>query len=242
VYDDPLDRVWCDLDILVASADFDEAFGRLLRAGFSEVPAPPSRGRTYRRYYEWTLDGPVGIPVELHRDIAAHGLFSVDLAGFLERAVPFTMGHTPALGLAPDDLLLMLCLHIVKGHFWVQAKHFRDIALVTMRQEVDWRRFERAAIESNAPWGVYYVLSVSARRYGARIPAEALRVLAPRGVRRLWLDRSLDPERFDLARIAATPPWRLRLRYASPWIGLYEKALPLVVKYGWNRVREIIHL
>lgn len=222
-YDDPGEREYVDLDLLVRPAQFVPAVGALERAGFTRLPATEGRSATEQGYYCYTLVSPYAVPVEVHRAFAAHGRYPIDVEALFGRAVPFRVGGVETRGLDPEDLLCHLCIHAAKSDFFFMArKHVRDVERVVRQGTVDWEVVVGRVKRSGSAAGAFYLLTAACRQHGAVIPATVLESLRPIGVRRWWLDRHLDPSAFPIYRFGqhrtAQVQWRLTFPLIdSPW-------------------------
>ena len=138
----PTERVWCDLDILARPDQFDAAIEALTRQAFKQPPFDRRPRASAPCYHNIALQGTYGFHLGLHRDLTPHGRYPVSIEDLFCRAETFWFLETEARGLAPADLLLHLCLHMMKSYFCaVERKHIRDIALVVTRRTIDWRLF-----------------------------------------------------------------------------------------------------
>jgi hypothetical protein len=108
--------------------------------------------------YEYTFDGPAGrnlleiqwdiVPRFYAVDFPMHELFSragqVELAGRCVKSV------------APEDLLLTLCVHAAK-HAWIRLCWLRDIAVAMSSLSLDWH----ALLSRAAEFGILRIVGVS---------------------------------------------------------------------------------
>ena len=148
-YGDIALRSFEDLDIVLPQRDVAKANELLMDLG-------------YRLRYPWLLsagaqeslvpgeyhyrDTARGLLVELHTEITLrHFPLRPDLADLASRLVPVSLsGHTIRT-LAPEDMLLFLCVHGAKD-FWERISWVADIAEFLQAQPLDWDvLFERAA-------------------------------------------------------------------------------------------------
>ncbi|MBP7865752.1 MAG: nucleotidyltransferase family protein [Acidobacteria bacterium] len=210
VYPSPVDRDWVDLDLLVPPARFAAATAALAGAGFAPLPGEPGRAATEARFYHAALEGPHGLPVELHRDLCSQKRYPVDVDAMLRRAVAFDFLGLPARGLGAEDLLLHLCLHMAGSHFNVARKHVTDLARVAARLPLAWPVFLEGAAAARCRVGAFYALTAAVRQDGAAVPGAVLAALEPSARRRRWLDRHLDPAAFPVSRLAAGGAWAAR--------------------------------
>lgn len=142
-------RQFKDLDILVSREEVLEAKDLLLAQGYqSALPLTREQEVALLKWEnDFTLVHPIkGVLVELHWEITPKFLsFPVRHMGLWERLVPIQLGGKTLMSLAPEDLLLVICVHSTK-HTWESLGWIRDVAaLVDRCSKRDWGRIlERA--------------------------------------------------------------------------------------------------
>ncbi len=140
VYGDLALRNFSDLDFLIAPADFEAAKQALAELGyrpFTEL-GPETERLWLRIGYERAFDGPAGRNlVELQWRVLPY-FYAVDLRidDLLMRCGRAALAGREVPALAPEDLLLVLCLHAAK-HLWMRLIWVCDIA-ETLRQPADY--------------------------------------------------------------------------------------------------------
>jgi hypothetical protein len=105
-----------------------------------------------------------------------------DPAEYWERARPIAMAGGTALALAPEDLLLHLCLHVAYHHCFVFGlRPACDIAETIDRfgTELDWPALVERAARHDRQRGVYLALRLAAELAGAAVPDTILASLRP---------------------------------------------------------------
>jgi len=140
VYGDLALRNFSDLDFLIAPADFAAAKQALAELGYrTSTELRPEAERFWLRIgYECAFDGPAGRNlVELQWRVLPH-FYGVDLRidDLLARSGRTAVGGREVPALAPEDLLLVLCLHAAK-HLWMRLIWVCDIA-EALRQPADY--------------------------------------------------------------------------------------------------------
>ncbi|MFI5114669.1 MAG: nucleotidyltransferase family protein [Terriglobales bacterium] len=140
VYGDLALRNFSDLDFLIAPADFEAAKQALAELGYlpSQELSPEAERLWLRIGYERAFDGPAGRNlVELQWRVLPH-FYGVDLRidDLLARSGRAALGGREVPALAPEDLLLVLCLHAAK-HLWMRLIWVCDIA-EALRQPTDY--------------------------------------------------------------------------------------------------------
>jgi hypothetical protein len=126
-------RTFADLDLLVPGGDVRRAGAVLAALGYRP-------GRRLTDVREWSFQRVDGaVTVELHWGIAPWQ-FAVPIALADLRRVPVAIGDHEVAHLAPEDLLLTLCVHGSK-HRWDRLQWIADVAeLVRARSGLDWQR------------------------------------------------------------------------------------------------------
>lgn len=196
-------RQFGDLDILVREKDFYTAKALFLSQGFQPWKSltPLEESRHFRREHAYTLvRSHDGLRLDLHwrmtQERYAFGLDIESLWGRLRR-MPFC--GREVLGLSPEDLLMILCLHGSK-HCWERLAWVCDIAeVVQANPDLNWQQIlaKNAAIDSSG--ALLLGLELARNLLGARLPAPVLSVIdADRKVRRV--SRLIQSRLFDRTR------------------------------------------
>jgi Uncharacterised nucleotidyltransferase len=180
VYGDLALRNFSDLDFLIAPADFEAAKQALAELGYSpSAELGPEAERIWLRIgYERAFDGAAGPNlVELQWGVLPY-FYAVDLRNddLLMRSGRVALSGRELAALAPEDLLLVLCLHAAK-HLWMRLIWVCDIA-EALRQPTDYAQvFERAHV-----LGIARILAVSfwlvKNVLGSPIPKSAEEIIA----------------------------------------------------------------
>lgn len=216
-YENPSQRLYGDLDLLVKPGDFELAAEALVKNSFQPVVFTGFSKRVQDDFKHWEYQSPQGIIVELHRWLSGHDRYAIDMEGLFARAETFLFGETPALGLATEDLLLHLCLHMGTSYFKViERKHIRDIALLAGKRGIDWPVFMKRVNNAGAGTIAYYALLASKLQEGAEIPDRVLGKLHPGFIRRLWLEAHVDPSSYPLYRFPRHSMKRVKRRLLLP--------------------------
>lgn len=142
-------RRFLDLDVMVRKADVSGAMRVLTGMGYSAgkewTEAQEDLLLRTQHNLQFTKDDKRLI-VELHWEVASE-LFARSLQAetLWDRLVPLELNGETVKTLAPEDLLLSLCVHGSK-HMWERLSWICDVAeLVRSHPEIDWQVvFERA--------------------------------------------------------------------------------------------------
>jgi alkylhydroperoxidase family enzyme len=174
VYADVSLRPMADVDLLVRSADLERTSALLASRGYA--PAAPAPGDAHQAAIDENLHvepvrKPGGPLVEIHYAIGVPSrVGGVDMDGVWSRMEPARVGGADALVLAPEDLILHLCIHVALHHgFDSRLVQLMDLHTVVdgLGDRIAWTTVDRRARE----WGV--------RRAVALTFALAERLLGP---------------------------------------------------------------
>jgi len=192
VYDEPLDRVSNDLDLLIGESGAFLAAQKLLELGYQEKNTfkgrPVSRAEYHERLFWRTLvDERVRFPVELHTAFAQRTRYRIPYMALIDRALPFPQGGAGAYRLTDVDQLLHLAVHLCREQFKSPLKNLLDVHL-WIERGIDWP----LAVARAKAWGcataLAQTLRLSERVFETHIPSELYRRLGYRGLRGRYLD------------------------------------------------------
>ena len=223
-----------DLDLLVRPGDVTAVRQTLEARGYVDADQPPDQPplsdvqrRMYERYQcEYLFVRPHDeMAIEPHWDLSQRPLaLDVDYRGMLDRARPVRLSGRMVLSLAPDDLLVALCVHGAKHH-WERLAWIQDVAGVL----ATWPDLDVAAAVERARRRGYarlLLVSLAVAEACTGVPlAPSIRqaiaadptvgVLLREIVDGLFLDHRTEPrnDRVDPFRIRLRERWSDRLRY-----------------------------
>jgi hypothetical protein len=148
VYGDIALRRFSDLDILIHATDVPVAKAEVRELGYTptldlneaEQSAHVASG------HEWAFDGPLGNNLlEIQwRVLPRFYAVEFSIRDFFERASLVELGGRFVRTLAPEDLLLVLCVHTAK-HVWSRLSWLCDIAETMRSQPIDYISAYRTA-------------------------------------------------------------------------------------------------
>lgn len=152
---DPSLRAFADLDLLVASDDFDTAIRALEQRGI-ERRLPERRPGFDRRIGRSVgMKSPDGVEIDVHRTLAAGGLgLRIPLDDLFADADRFTLGGTTVQALSYDHRALHAAYHAIVGTITPDLRTTRDLAVHLARRDSDPARLSAEA----ARWGATTVL------------------------------------------------------------------------------------
>ncbi len=148
-YGDLTLRDFSDMDLLIPKRAIEEARAILLTQGY-EQKAPARESDHDEGPYHVFVKKRTLFRVDLQWVMAhEHFTFHLDRPEFWAQRMPVRLGNKMVQGLAPEDLLIVLCVHGSK-HAWEQLKWVCDVAeLLRSHPDLDWERiFSNASI-----WG-----------------------------------------------------------------------------------------
>lgn len=117
-----------------------------------------------------------GVECDLHEhhDVNMNGVLPISFDRIWRDARPVSWHGADAFVMAPEDLLISLCVNACRKRF-LRLKGLFDIAESTMRlQGLDWTRLAARAREDGCEGIVYAALRVTASTLGASVPPSAL--------------------------------------------------------------------
>jgi len=170
-----------DLDLLVHRADALRAAGALQALGYDfSVGVNPEGTLAYDHHLPRMIKRRAA-SVEVHvlllppRD----GL-TVDIDGLWMRARPLAPGSRH-LTLAPEDLLLHICIHSAYGHLGeFGLRPLCDVTtIVETFPSLDWPAICQRAAEWRAARGIFLTLYLAVECLGADVPASVLAAMRP---------------------------------------------------------------
>lgn len=228
VYPEVALRPMADIDLLVRPADLPAVKRALAAAGFRTPDATLAAEEAFRAFLHFVRDGTV---IDLHWEIAHYtrfeGIVRVDHAALWSRARPFEADGERGLGLAPEDALLHLALHLTLGSEFGRAIWFSDIDALLRRSAArfDWKAMAAEAGRWRVGAIVGYVLDVLRESFDTPVDPESVARLRPRRVRRAIVG----------AAIGTTSPPSITGRLADARVYLAQTVL-------MDRVRDVLRL
>ncbi|HVQ38618.1 MAG TPA: nucleotidyltransferase family protein [Pyrinomonadaceae bacterium] len=174
-------RQFADLDILVRKRDVWRCQQLLVSKGYQphfnitprQLPAFLKLGYVQM----FTRDRGMSI-VELHWSIASRFfMFPFDSDRFWSRLVQMDLAGRKVLALAPEDLLLILCVHGAKD-LWERLEWICGIAeLVRANPDVDWQAVRQHAKELGAERILLLGLLLARQLFAANLPAHVVKMI-----------------------------------------------------------------
>ena len=135
-YGDVALRSFQDLDVIVRPNEFEPALDALQTSSYALVESAEGRFHATLEHEE------TGVLVELHRDVVQRERFPIglELAAMWERLTEVGLLGQKVPSFAPEDTLLLLCLHGAK-HEWQGLTWLCDLAeYLRAHPSLDWDR------------------------------------------------------------------------------------------------------
>lgn len=183
VYGDVSWRPFADLDLLVPKRQADDVLEELLEAGYEpEQELTASERDQFRRTeYHHTLSSPDGVyQVEVHWRVAPERFpYPFDYDAMRERGVSVEIKGRSIPTLAPEDHLLVCCLHGCR-HRWEKLKWLVDVAAFAEHEAiaVDWPTVFAEARRLGIERMVALALALARNLLDADLPSDAAVALA----------------------------------------------------------------
>ena len=184
-------RRMSDVDFLVRVGDVAAYDAHLRRQGYQPTPHPTKAIVVSDNHCnaQYRAEGTRKLPLELHWRLANDSWSrSVDEEGIWARAIPHPQFAPDAHVMAPEDLVLYLCLHLKHHTFGTPLTQIWDLAEIVRSSSfaVDWPTVRARAREWRltealgiALYMVSDVLGVSTRHACDWTPAPAVTMLLP---------------------------------------------------------------
>jgi hypothetical protein len=194
VYPDPVLRPFADLDVLVRPEDRRRADAALLALGHRRVADAHTWEFDVEHDGATLYAGPDGVHVDLHWALVTEPRYAWSgeaATAVWERATRLTLAGRRTRGLAREDLVLYLAMHLAVHHALAGLLRHWDVALVLGAGPLDWDALLARAERWRVRRPLYVVLRGVEETFGPLVPAAVLTALAPRGPRAALLDALL---------------------------------------------------
>ena len=237
VYEDRALRSMGDADLLVRRVALPRVDQILRRLGWDQPLADDATAPRQPGGHQLPTFVRDSARIEVHWSIEDDDSpFAIDVDGLWQRAHPVQVAAVAGLALAPEDLLLHLCLHASYNHGWLQfeagLRPLVDIE-ATLRHfahRIDWDVFTQRAFGWKVQRCVWLTLTLANCLLGADVPERILAALAPQAV-----DRNV----VDSAVTLAVTNYYAEVTHALPALGrrwLIKRRQILSVPEWWREV------
>lgn len=183
VYPEPALRGMADVDIMVDRENLAKAEAIFLERGWGPRTRPDVDEFCARSNHLAKLTKPGSVVLEIHYHIERPtSPFRIPVDVLWASARRLEIAGVTTLGLAPEELIIHLCIHASYHHQFSRAplKALLDLRAVLDRHgpEIDWTRLCRIAAEWGASRFVYSTLRLLDLVLGAQIDERNIRSLA----------------------------------------------------------------
>jgi hypothetical protein len=172
-YGDLTLRDFSDLDLLIPEAAIGAAQEVLFTQGYERKnpSSDPAEAEHEEGPYHVFMKKRSLFRVDLQWVMAhQHFSFQLDRPEFWAHRTPMTLGSSTVQGLAPEELLILLCVHGSK-HAWEQLKWVCDVAeVLRSHPDLDWERIFSNATAWRCQRLVHIGLALAHRVLDAPIP------------------------------------------------------------------------
>ena len=176
-YGDVTLRDFNDMDLIVPEDSIAEAQAVLLAQGYERKDPSSEPGETDHEEgpYHVFIKKRTLFRVDLQSVMVnQYFAFQLDRSEFWQRRMPVALANKTAQGLAPEDLLIVLCVHGSK-HAWESLKWVCDVAeLLRAHDQLDWDLIFSSASAWRCRRLVYMGLSLAHLVLDAPLPVTVL--------------------------------------------------------------------
>lgn len=195
VYEDRALRSMGDADLLMRRTALPRVDRILRGSGWDQPIADDATAPRQARGHQLQTFVRDSAHIEVHWSIEDDASpFAIDVDGLWQRARRVQVAGVRALALAPEDLLLHLCLHASYNHGWLQfeagLRPLVDIE-ATLRHfahRIDWDVFTQRAFGWKVQRCAWLTLTLAKHLLAADVPERVLAALAPALVDRDVID------------------------------------------------------
>ncbi len=180
VYHDVGLRGFNDIDILVRKEDLWKVKRRVLEAGYflDERVSPEAYNEKFGCDLNYFKDFPLEIHWDILRKVGSDKPTKVTIEELWKNATPVRITDIDTLILAPEDMLLHLCIHLPK-HRYNRLIWLCDLSEIITYYDIDWNQVLKNANKCKAKLYMYYGLYFSSKLVGANVPPYVLQKLKP---------------------------------------------------------------
>jgi len=203
IYPAPLCRLKSDLDIWVQPDQLEAAISTLQGLGYQQHnkdSRPPTLVHLFGGEQQMVSSvlgtGPIELQWPAIRGEWVRHTVSVDHDGIWARRVLVDIDGQATYAMAPEDMLIHLCLHLAVNHQFGSPwlRWLLDIHLLLQEQSLDWGQVVARAQAWRLATVAWTVLDLAQGLLGTAVPNEALAALSPSPWRR-WAIRQLELDR-----------------------------------------------
>lgn len=196
VYPEITLRQMVDVDLLVQPEQLAQVIAVVTKLGYQSVqPIGDLQPYLAHKHHLPPFVKANAPSLEIHWSITKPNLsYTIDMTELWLRAQPAVVNGSAVLALAPEDLLLHVCLHATYQHWLEQDIRFLcdiDVICRHFAATFDWGQFTQRAVAWGWHRGVYLALQLAHEQLATPIPAAVLAALHPEQASTLVADAKL---------------------------------------------------
>ncbi|MFY9259834.1 MAG: nucleotidyltransferase family protein [Gallionella sp.] len=194
-YPDPALRPMRDIDLLLKPEQAIKAFELLKGYGYRPMFDASPEAYLIENEHFAPLMSPEDISVELHHRLNESDQEQASVCGsedeMWRRSLLKQVGGMQIRFLAPEDLLLHLCVHAtVRHHFNLGALALADVVFLIETHSIDWGAFLKAVSTGGGQHCALALLYLAKKNMGANIPDKVIAALSSSKRDMLWTDNA----------------------------------------------------
>ncbi len=194
-YPDPALRPMRDIDLLLKPEQAIRAFELLKGYGYRPFSEGSPEAYLIECKHFSPLISPEGISIELHHRLNESDQEQACLCGSEDeiwaRSLLRRVGGIDVRFLAPEDLLLHLCVHAtMHHHFNLGALALVDVVFLVETHQIDWQAFLKAVSVGGGQRCALALLYLARRNLGAKIPDKVIEALGASGREMVWVSNA----------------------------------------------------
>jgi hypothetical protein len=197
LYDDPACRPMNDVDVLISPTDLEKVRAILKREGYILSPRDLECIPNFSTRFSWeelyTSPRKDEVLFDLHWEIRKMGAFyRLPYASLQAKATPWGKRGSPLLILAPEHLLMNLCLNTLEELEEAGIQKFVDLDRALRRLPLDWDLFLQDAATFHIQGAVFWIFREMVKLNPQAVPGlvwERLAAYTPGWCERLILRR-----------------------------------------------------
>ncbi len=236
LYDDPVCRPMGDLDILISPADLEKARTALLEHGYAMMPRDNDLRPDFSARFGWVASfrprAGGSLFTDVHWGIQEAGTFyRLPYGPLRARATARDLDGVPALVLAPEHVLMHLCLHTFDELENATLLKLSDLQRALSRFPLDWDLFLDDAARFRIQEPLLWIFQEIVKWRPNLVPDEVLKQLVAR--HSSWVERLIIRRQANTKLISAM---------MALWRHLPVRAWPA---YLWGKLwpsREFLEL
>jgi hypothetical protein len=182
LYDDPVCRPMNDLDVLISPADLEKARSILVKHGYALFPRDMDLRSGFNARFGWVASFQPRAGESLYADVhwgiqEAGTFYRLPYGPLRARATARNLDGVSALVLAPEHVIMHLCLHTFDELENASLLKFSDLQRALTRFPLDWDLFLDDAARFRIQEPLLWILREITRWRPGLVPAEVLKKL-----------------------------------------------------------------